>query len=176
MKKIRFDGVEDGVPPSALREITTLKHLQHPNVVVLQDVILETEVSWTSTTSHPPRPQPHGVTHRLCSSVFAAPSLTPLSFSPQRLYLVFELIDMDLKKLMDSQSEPLTPSLVSSYTRQILEGLSYCHSMGVMHRDLKPQNLLVSRDRRTLKLADFGLARTFTPAGRALTAEVITRW
>jgi len=44
MKKIRFDGVEDGVPPSALREITTLKHLQHPNVVVLQDVILETEV------------------------------------------------------------------------------------------------------------------------------------
>jgi len=89
---------------------------------------------------------------------------------------VFELIDMDLKKLMDSESEPLTPSLVSSYTRQILEGLAYCHSMGVMHRDLKPQNLLVSRDRCTLKLADFGLARTFTPAGRALTAEVITRW
>jgi hypothetical protein len=40
--------VADGVPPSALREITTLKHLQHPNVVVLQDVILETEVSRTS--------------------------------------------------------------------------------------------------------------------------------
>lgn len=47
--------------------------------------------------------------------------------------------------------------------------------MGVMHRDLKPQNILVARD-GGLKIADFGLARAFTPIVRALTVEVITRW
>ena len=54
-------------------------------------------------------------------------------------------------------------------------GLAYCHSMGVMHRDLKPQNILVTRD-GGLKIADFGLARAFTPQHRPLTVEVITRW
>lgn len=47
--------------------------------------------------------------------------------------------------------------------------------MGIMHRDLKPHNILVS-DRRQLKIADFGLARGFTPFARPLTMEVITRW
>ncbi len=58
---------------------------------------------------------------------------------------------------------------------QILEAVAYCHSMGVMHRDLKPQNILVSRDGQ-LKLADFGLARAISPFSRPLTVEVITRW
>lgn len=43
--------------------------------------------------------------------------------------------------------------------------------MGVMHRDLKPQNILVSKD-GTLKLADFGLARAISPSNRPLTVEV----
>ena len=47
--------------------------------------------------------------------------------------------------------------------------------MGVMHRDLKPQNILVSKDGQ-LKLADFGLARAISPFSRPLTVEVITRW
>jgi serine/threonine protein kinase len=92
-----------------------------------------------------------------------------------RLYLVFELVHMDLKKLMDSYDVPLQPSLVRSYVAQILDGLAYIHSMGIMHRDLKPQNLLVTKS-GSIKLADFGLARTFTPSKRELTVEVITRW
>ena len=64
--------------------------------------------------------------------------------------------------------------------KQIVEGLSYCHSMGVMHRDLKPQNILVSTNvvdpTLRIKIADFGLARAFTPSKRQLTIEVVTRW
>lgn len=92
-----------------------------------------------------------------------------------RLYIVFELASSDLKKLMDEYSTPLAPELVRSYTLQMLRGLAYCHSRGIMHRDIKPQNLLVTKD-GYLKLADFGLARTFSPTLRPLTVEVITRW
>ena len=76
---------------------------------------------------------------------------------------------------MDEYSTPLAPELVRSYTTQMLRGLAYCHSRGIMHRDIKPQNLLVTKD-GYLKLADFGLARTFSPSLRPLTVEVITRW
>lgn len=50
------------------------------------------------------------------------------------------------------------------------------HRSHVCYRDLKPQNLLVSADRKTIKIADFGLARAFTPNRRQLTVEVVTRW
>jgi cyclin-dependent kinase 1 len=58
---------------------------------------------------------------------------------------------------------------------QMLRGLHFCHVRGVMHRDLKPQNILVSKDGR-LKLADFGLARAFVPPIRPFTHEVVTLW
>ena len=95
--------------------------------------------------------------------------------SSGRLYLVFEYIDKDLKKYMDSCDGPLSAALVKSYLHQLLTGLDFCHARGIMHRDLKPQNLLVSRDGR-LMLADFGLARAFVPPIRPLTHEVVTLW
>mmetsp|Transcript_36733 Transcript_36733/g.79968 ORF Transcript_36733/g.79968 Transcript_36733/m.79968 type:complete len:302 (+) Transcript_36733:35-940(+) len=92
-----------------------------------------------------------------------------------RLFLVFEFVDQDLKKYMESVNGPLSLPLIKSYTQQMLAGLAYCHVEGVMHRDLKPQNILIARD-GMLKLADFGLARSFVPPIRPFTHEVVTLW
>ncbi len=100
-----------------------------------------------------------------------------------KLYLVFEWVDKDLKKYMDSIPRSLTPPceaivdmrLVKSYMYQMLKGMEFCHARGIMHRDLKPQNLLVDKH-GTLKLADFGLARAFMIPIRAYTHEVVTLW
>jgi len=65
--------------------------------------------------------------------------------------------------------------LIKSYTFQMLQGIAYCHAHRVLHRDLKPQNLLIDRN-GTLKLADFGLARAFGIPVRTYTHEVVTLW
>jgi serine/threonine protein kinase len=61
--------------------------------------------------------------------------------------------------------------------RQLLEGLAHCHARGVMHRDIKCANLLVSNSGE-LKVADFGLANLFTPTSTSapLTSRVVTLW
>jgi serine/threonine protein kinase len=58
---------------------------------------------------------------------------------------------------------------------QLINGIAFCHSHSVLHRDLKPQNILVSNDGR-LKLADFGLARAYQLPIPVYTHEVVTLW
>jgi serine/threonine protein kinase len=78
----------------------------------------------------------------------------------QQIHLVFELVDLDLKKYMDQHRDNLDKFTVQTIIKQIVDGLSYCHCHGIMHRDLKPQNILIFLKDKTIKLADFGLART----------------
>lgn len=54
---------------------------------------------------------------------------------------------------------------------QLLTGMEFCHSRGFIHRDLKPQNILVDGKHR-LKIADFGLARSFTVPIQPMTTRV----
>ncbi len=92
----------------------------------------------------------------------------------RKLTLVFEYLDQDLKKYLDVCDRP-DPLIVKSFLFQLLTGVAYCHHHRVLHRDLKPQNLLINREGE-LKLADFGLARAFGIPVRSYTHEVVTLW
>lgn len=104
-------------------------------------------------------------------------SLEDVLHSDNELYLVFEFMQMDLKKYLDSlpRDKHMDPMLMKSYAYQLLEGVLFCHKRRVLHRDLKPQNLLID-EKGTLKIADFGLGRPFGIPVRAYTHEVVTLW
>jgi len=136
LKKIRLDAEDEGIPSTAIREISLLKQLQHRNIVRLYDVVL----------------------------------------TDKTLTLVFEFLDQDLKKYLDACGDRgLDVATTKSFLWQLLQGISYCHENRVLHRDLKPQNLLVNSEGE-LKLADFGLARSFGIPVRSYTHEVVTLW
>ncbi|CAM9188652.1 unnamed protein product [Choristocarpus tenellus] len=135
LKKIRLEAEDEGIPSTAIREISLLKQLQHPNIVRLYDVV----------------------------------------HTERKLTLVFEYLDQDLKKYLDVCEAGLEPPILKSFLYQLLRGVSYCHHHRVLHRDLKPQNLLINREGE-LKLADFGLARAFGIPVRSYTHEVVTLW
>ena len=135
MKKIRLEAEDEGIPSTAIREISLLKELQHPNIVRLYDVV----------------------------------------HTERKLTLVFEYLDQDLKKYLDICDGGLNLPILKSFLYQLLMGVAYCHYHRVLHRDLKPPNLLINREGQ-LKLADFGLARAFGIPVRSYTHEVVTLW
>ncbi|KAK3089139.1 hypothetical protein FSP39_001182 [Pinctada imbricata] len=137
LKKIRLESEEEGVPSTAIREISLLKELKHPNIVYLEDVLMQ----------------------------------------ENKLYLVFEFLSMDLKRYMDTipSGQYMDKMLYRSYLYQILQAILFCHQRRVLHRDLKPQNLLID-NKGVIKLADFGLARAFGIPVRVYTHEVVTLW
>ncbi|KAL7184949.1 hypothetical protein ACSBR2_026985 [Camellia fascicularis] len=76
------------------------------------------------------------------------------------LCLVLEYMDLDLKKFMTTSADIAKKNqVIKSLMHQLLDGLAYCHSQKLLHRDLKPQNLLIDCSKHILKLADFGSAR-----------------
>ncbi|QLQ81010.1 hypothetical protein HG537_0E03650 [Torulaspora globosa] len=94
------------------------------------------------------------------------------------LYLYEELMECDMHQIIKSE-QPLTDAHYQSFIYQILCGLKYIHSADVLHRDLKPGNLLVNADCQ-LKICDFGLARGYSENpeenNQFLTEYVATRW
>jgi len=104
-------------------------------------------------------------------------SLHDVIHTENKLMLVFEYMDKDLKKYMDSRGErgALDPATIKSFMYQLLRGIAFCHENRVLHRDLKPQNLLIN-NKGQLKLADFGLARAFGIPVNTFSNEVVTLW
>ncbi|CAO3673849.1 unnamed protein product [Rhizopus stolonifer] len=91
-----------------------------------------------------------------------------------KLVLVFEYMNQDLKKYMDTRHS-LDVTTIKSFMYQLLKGIAYCHENRVLHRDLKPQNLLINTQGE-LKLGDFGLARAFGIPVNTFSNEVVTLW
>jgi len=85
-----------------------------------------------------------------------------------------ECCKTDLEKLLRLKVG-LTPSDIKCYMKQMLEGLVHCHSQFILHRDLKPGNMLISSE-GILKLTDFGLARLFGREQERLSPEAVTIW
>uniref|UniRef100_A0A8D0AGT0 cyclin-dependent kinase n=1 Tax=Sander lucioperca TaxID=283035 RepID=A0A8D0AGT0_SANLU len=91
------------------------------------------------------------------------------------LTLVFEYLDSDLKQYLDNCGNLMSMHNVKIFMFQLLRGLSYCHTRKILHRDLKPQNLLIN-ETGELKLADFGLARAKSVPTKTYSNEVVTLW
>lgn len=136
LKKIRILYDEEGVPGTAIREVSLLKECDHPNVIKLHEVFS----------------------------------------NPSALYLVFEFLDMDLRVYLKRYGAFINPVMLKTAALQCCRGVEFCHSHRILHRDLKPQNVLIDVARHRLKLADFGLARAFTVPLKPYTHEVVTLW
>jgi serine/threonine protein kinase len=89
------------------------------------------------------------------------------------VFMVFEFCEHDLTGLLES-GLPITDAQLKYYMKGLLEGLAYIHKHGVLHRDIKGANILISH-RGGVKLADFGLARMVQPGGD-YTNRVVTLW
>ncbi|XP_014673021.1 PREDICTED: cyclin-dependent kinase 7-like [Priapulus caudatus] len=89
--------------------------------------------------------------------------------------LVFDFMETDLEVIIKDMTVVLTPAHCKSYIVMTIKGLEYLHANWILHRDLKPNNLLVDRN-GVLKIGDFGLAKTFGSPNRVYTHQVVTRW
>ncbi|KAF3327319.1 cyclin-dependent kinase B1-1-like isoform X1 [Carex littledalei] len=125
LKKTRLEMDEEGIPPTALREVSILQLLSQSIYIVRY---------W----------------------------MNPLISAFHLVVLLwwFGLIERKM----------------GSFMYQLCKGVAHCHKHGVLHRDLKPQNLLVDKEKGILKIADLGLGRSFTLPMKSYTHEIVTLW
>ncbi|GAB5361314.1 hypothetical protein AAMO2058_000702900 [Amorphochlora amoebiformis] len=100
--------------------------------------------------------------------------------NPNVAYLVFERMSCDLRSVIDDEVE-LSIHRIRNIIYKILRAVKYLHSANVLHRDVKPGNILLNREDEEIKLCDFGLARGFADISkkshrRSLTHYVVTRY
>jgi len=91
------------------------------------------------------------------------------------LGLVYECAFTDLSKILSNRSIPISLADTKSFLLYLLRAVSACHDRWILHRDLKPDNLLFLKD-GTMKLGDFGLARLYGTPKLRLSPQAITLW
>ncbi|KAL3319285.1 Cyclin-dependent kinase 15 [Cichlidogyrus casuarinus] len=136
----------EGLPFTAIREASLLKALRHANIVILHDIV------HTKDTLN-----------FIFEYVVSAGA--PLALN----------LHSDLSKYIERHPRGIRALNIKLFLYQLLRGLAFCHDRHILHRDLKPQNLLISQQGE-LKLADFGLARAKSVPSRTYSHEVVTLW
>ncbi|ODQ64727.1 Pkinase-domain-containing protein [Nadsonia fulvescens var. elongata DSM 6958] len=94
-----------------------------------------------------------------------------------QVYMIFEYMDHDLSGILSQPDFKLNESNIRFIFRQMIEGLAFIHQRGILHRDIKGSNILISNTGQ-IKLADFGLARSVDLVNphAHYTNRVITLW
>jgi cyclin-dependent kinase 12/13 len=157
--KLEIDTQAQGFPQQAIREIKILKNVmgKHPNLVNLFNMVTYCpEID--DEKEGPSRQVTHG-------------------FNAGDIFMVFEYVDYDLSGLLKCRDVQLTEMHIRSYTKQLLQGISFLHMNKILHRDIKGPNILVTRD-NVIKIADLGLARVWKTNDQKCTNanSVVTLW
>ena len=97
----------------------------------------------------------------------------------QKLFLIFEMLEMDLGtfiKNFRTANRKIHEFQIKKILYEVLKGLNYLHENRILHRDLKPDNILIDSSLERVKLADFGLSRTIHQPMRPYSREILTQW
>jgi serine/threonine protein kinase len=139
IKKLKTPIDEDGIQVEPLREVIILRNISHPNIVRYTFINFR-------------------ILDAFCTI--------------DKMIIIFEFMQMDLSVYIEKFQLGVPIDLVKVILRQILKGLRCVHSEGILHRDLKPHNILLNIDMNgtlEVKLADFGLARSYSKTNISLT-------
>jgi len=101
--------------------------------------------------------------------------LKDVFLSNKSIHLVLEFLEHDLEQVIKATTMPLREADIKGFMLAFLDALATCHDNWVLHRDIKPNNLLITPEGQ-LKLADFGLSRIYGTPTRAYTCTVFAHW
>ena len=132
----------------------------------------------------PKRPDNQGVPHTTLREISILKNMNnkyiiqmeEAFFSPDTINIVFEQCAMDLQQYITTKT--ITIQTIKEFSYQLLSGITYLHSKAILHRDIKPQNILITDiSQPQVKLCDFGLSREVPiPISGITPTNIVTMW